>query len=155
MTSSKLLNETKVGDLGALITMPPTLPKSAGLRQAVEAMLAHPLSLKTYVIDVEGNLVGVLTPESVMKLVADRADARASSGKPLAAALDEAMGEGVEKALQKPHPVKAATTLREALTIMLRERLSDLPVVDEDYKLIGELVGLRLLEKYGGLVTKP
>ncbi|MDD1746926.1 MAG: CBS domain-containing protein [Methanomassiliicoccales archaeon] len=147
MLPGKRLDELRVGDLGRLVDrMPPTLQKSATLGQALEAIDSDPFSRKAYVIDVEGNLVGVVTPGSIIKLMLDRARSREDKAKPLADLAEDVLEEGVEKAMRMPFPIKTSTSLAEALSILQENHLTGAPVVDEDYKLVGELVALELLK---------
>jgi CBS domain-containing protein len=146
MPLGKRLDELRVGDLGRLVDrMPPTLPKSATLGQALEAIDSDSLSRKAYVIDVEGNLVGVVTARSILKLMLDRARGGGNKAEPFADLAKDVLKEGVEKAMQMPVPVNTTTSLAEALSLLQENHLSSVPVVDEDYKLVGELVALELL----------
>lgn len=145
MLSGDRLEQLRVGDFDQLISqMPPAVQKSAVLGQVIEVMLASPRSRKVYVIDVEGNLVGAVTSESVMKLVVHRAGIGENSAKPFIELIGQVLREGVEQAMEKAHPVKPSTPLMVALSLMHDHHLTEVPVVDDDYKLIGELVGLEL-----------
>ncbi len=147
MLSGERLEQLRVGDFDQLISqMPPAVQKSAVLGQAIEVMLTSPRSRKVYVIDVEGNLVGVVTSESVIKLVVHRAGIRENSAKPFIELIRQVLREGVEQAMDKPRPVKPSTPLMMAISLMHDYHLTELPVVDDDYKLIGELVGLEIFE---------
>lgn len=144
--SGERLEQLRVGDFDQLIfQMPPAVQKSAVLGQVIEVMLARPRSRKVYVIDVEGNLVGVVTSESIMELVAHRAGIRENSAKPFLELKKQVLREGVEQAMEKPRPIKPSTPLLVALSLMHDHHLTEVPVVDDDYKLIGELIGLELL----------
>jgi len=147
MSSGERLEQLRVGDFDQLISkMPPAVQKSAILGQVIEVMLASPRSGKVYVIDVEGNLVGVVTSESIMKLVVHRAGIRENNAKPFIELIRQVLREGVEQAMEKAQPVKPSTPLMVALSLMHDHHLTDIPVVDDDHKLIGELVGLELFE---------
>lgn len=146
MRAGKRVDELMVGDLGEMaIRMPPTVQKSATIGQALDAMLSNPRSMNVYVIDVEGNLVGVVTSDSLMRHLATQVNIKQGDTRNLTELSGQILTEGVEQARLKPRPVKAETFLKDALSTMKDERLADLPVVDDDYKLVGELVGLELL----------
>jgi len=146
MRPGKRVGELMVGELGDVaIWMPPTVQKGATIGQALDALLSNRRSMKAYVIDVEGNLVGVVTSDSLMRLLATQAGAKQGDSHHLTELSGQLLVEGVEQATLRPRPIKADTLLRDALLKMKDEHLADLPIVDDDYKLIGELVGLELL----------
>jgi CBS domain-containing protein len=149
MISGKRLDDLRVMDLEQIISkMPPTVQKSAELGQALDAMLASPFSRKAYVIDVEGNLVGVVTARSIIRLMLGRARGGDDKAKPFADLAKDVLKEGVERAMQMPAPIMTSTSLAEALSLLQENHLSSVPVVDEDYKLVGELVALELLKAF-------
>ncbi|MDD1748068.1 MAG: CBS domain-containing protein [Methanomassiliicoccales archaeon] len=146
MRPDKRVGELTVGELGELaIWMPPTVQKSATIGHALDALLSNRRSMKVYVIDVEGNLVGVVTSDSLMKLLATETSTKQSDSYHLTELSGQIMEEGVERAMLRPRPIKADALLKEAISTMKEEHLADLPIVDDDYKLVGELVGLELL----------
>jgi CBS domain-containing protein len=142
----KRVGELTVGELGELaIWMPPTVQKSATIGHALDALLLNCRSMKVYVIDVEGNLVGVVTSDSLMKLLATETSTKQSDPCHFNELSGQILAEGVERAMLRPRPIKFDALLKEAISTMREEHLADLPIVDDDYKLIGELVGLELL----------
>ena len=147
MLTGKRFEELRVADVHDSISKrPPTVQKSATVGDAIDAMLTNPLSRKVYVIDVEGNLVGVVTSETVLKLVGYRVGVRENSARAFLGLLRDTLKEGVEQVMQKAKAVKESSPLKEALYLMLENRLTDVPVVDDDHKLMGELISLELFE---------
>jgi CBS domain-containing protein len=55
------------------------------------------------------------------------------------------MREDIDKLMRDPVTVKQDTELLEALRKMEEARMNDLPVVDADYKIVGELSGMEIL----------
>jgi CBS domain-containing protein len=147
MLRGRQLDELDVKDLGDIVTrMPPTVQKSATIEDALNAMLSDPRSGKVYVIDVEGNLVGVVTGLSILDALGEHTLDQRGGPKSSAHLTRSILSESVERLIKKPKPVKLSTPLKEALSIIVAEQIADLPVVDDDYKLIGELIGLGMLE---------
>jgi CBS domain-containing protein len=146
MLPGKPVGELMVRELGEMaIWMPPSVQKSATIGQALDALVSNHRSNKVYVIDMEGNLVGVVTSDSLMKLLAMQISIKQGDSRHLIELSGRILAEGVERAMLRPRPIKADTLLKEAISSMKDERLADLPIVDDDYKLVGELVGLDLL----------
>ena len=149
MLSGKRLDELRLGDLGDIVSkMPPTLQKDASIGQALDAMLADARSRKAYVIDTEGNLVGVVTGESVLELLRERGADRRNDSKEFTDLARSLLKKGVEQVIKRPRPVMLSTSMKEVLSIMMAEHIEDLPVVDEDYKLIGELIGSEMIRAF-------
>jgi len=148
MNPGKSFSDTKVGDVaGLVVKVPMKVQKSAKIRDAIELMLKNPVSRKVYVIDVEGNLVGAVTTEKILKLIGYRVGVQENRSMEFYRFLRDTLKENVEEAVVLVKAVKKDTKLTEALRIMIEYHVNDLPVVDDDYKLIGELSSLELFAK--------
>jgi CBS domain-containing protein len=146
MSPGKLTIELKVSDLGEIVSrMPPAVQKSASIRQAIAVMFSSSHSDRIYVIDIEGNLVGLVTSRGIMRMLGRRIEIKQIATKPLHEVIQEVLDEGVEQAIQRPIPIKASTPLATAISLMNENDLAEAPVVDDDYKLIGELSSLEML----------
>ncbi|MGD1060435.1 MAG: CBS domain-containing protein [Methanomassiliicoccales archaeon] len=129
-----------MGDVTGLVVKEPTqVRKSAKTRDATELMLQNSVSRKVYVVDVEGTLVGAVTNETILKLIVCWVGAQENRGIEFDRVLRDTLKEDVEQVVAKVKAVKRETKLTEALRIMIELHVNDLPVVDDDYKLIGEL----------------
>lgn len=137
--------DTRVGDVAGLIVKEPMhVQKSAKIRDAIELMLKNPASRKVYVIDTDGNLAGAITTETILRLIGYRVGVEENRGLEFYRFLRDTLKEEVEQVMANVRPVKKETKLTEALRLMLDLHVNDLPVVDDDYKLIGELSSLEL-----------
>ncbi len=148
MNQGKSFSDTTVGDVAGLVSKEPTqVQKNAKIRDAIDLMLKNPVSRKVYVIDVDGNLVGAVTTETILKLIGYRVGVQENLDIEFYRFLRDTLKENVEEVVAKVKPIKKETKLTEALRLMIELHVNDLPVVDDDYKLIGELSSLELFAK--------
>lgn len=146
MFQGKRFEDLKVEDVYQLVsTSPSKVQKNARTHEVLSAMLEHPTSRKVYVIDVEGNLAGVIRTETLLKLIGFRVG-RQNPALSFVHMLKDLQKESAESVMEKARPVKRGTSLKDALDLMVEDHVDDLPVVDDDYKLIGELMTLELLQ---------
>jgi len=147
MFQGKRFEDLKVEDVYQLVSASPAkLQKNARIHEVLSAMLGHPTSRKVYVIDVEGNLAGVIRTETLLKLIGFREGVRQNTAPSFVHMLKDLQKESAESVMEKVRPVKRVTSLKDALELMVEDHVNDLPVVDDDYKLIGELMALELFQ---------
>jgi CBS domain-containing protein len=156
MSSGKRFEDLLVKDARDFInTMPPMVRKGASLRQVVDCMLVRPLSRTVYVIDVDGNLAGVVTSDTILKHVGYRVGVRGDGARAFIGLLRNALKDEAGQVMQAVRPVREGSTLKEALFVMLDHGITEVPVVDDDYKLLGELMGLELISAAKDLLPGP
>ena len=153
----RLFADTKVGDVYDLIVKSPSkVQRSAKIWEVIDQMLMNPTSRKVYVIDVEGNLVGVVNTEMILRLIGYRVGVKENSSMAFVHFLQDTLKEEVEGIMiLKVRPVKKETPLTEALKNMIEFHVNDLPVVDDDHKLIGELMSSELFIAAKRLFESP
>jgi CBS domain-containing protein len=96
------------------------------ISKMIESLVEHPASRAVYVLDEDGRVRG-----------------RGVSGS--LQYLREAQKDRVEEMMRQAVTLKPSTPLSDALQKMEDFRMNNLPVVDEDGKLVGELSGLKIL----------
>jgi CBS domain-containing protein len=137
-----------VGDVYDLVLKEPSTVKTgAKIREVFDELLTHPVSRKVYVVDEEGKLLGAVTTQTLLRLLGYRVGVREFAGLSLWKLMRDMLKEGVEGIFIKIPPVKADDKLTKALQIMLDEHVNDLPVVDADGKLVGELNSQEIFQK--------
>ena len=146
--NDKKFIDTLVGDVfETVVKSPSTVRRDGSIKQVIEAMLQNPVSRKVYVVDEQGMLLGVVRTETVLRLVGYRVGVRQLGGLSLLRFFRDMFKEEVSSLIERTPSVTKDTKLTWALDLMLREHLNDLPVVDADGKLVGELVSLELFLK--------
>lgn len=123
---------------------PATVGESASLRDAIDAILRSE-TRKVYVLDGEGRVAGTITFETLLRHAGYRLGVRKSGITSFLKMLGEIGGEKVTEVMITPAKVLEEELLVNATRLMVEHHLNDLPVVDGDGRLVGELNGLDIL----------
>ena len=91
--------------------------------------------------------MGAVTTETLLRLLGYRVGVREFAGHSLWRMFKDVLKEDVDKVFIKIPPVKQTEKLTQALQIMLDNHVNDLPVVDEEGKLVGELNSMEIFLK--------
>jgi CBS domain-containing protein len=147
--------ETLVGDVyEQIVKKPSVVRRDSKIKEVIESMLQNPLSRKVYVVDADGKLLGMVNTETVLRLIGYRVGVRELGGLSFYRFMRDMFKEEVSTLIAPTRSVTRDTKLTEALDTMIREHVNDLPVVDADGRLIGELVSLELFLKGKELFNK-
>jgi CBS domain-containing protein len=126
------------------VLQPSQVGKGATIAMVVDQMLANPRSRKVYVIDAEGRYVGTVSTESVLRLMGYRLGIREYGGTSFIRFLKDTLKERADDIMVKGRTVTRETKLSAAMKIMIEDHLNDLPVVNGEGRLVGELISLEL-----------
>ena len=145
MADDKRFSDLLVADVyETMVKTPSRIKKDASIRDAIELMIQNTLSRKVYVVDDDGKYLGTVNSETILRLIGYRVGVRDSGGWSFIRFLRDAFKEDVGSIMVKGRTISRDTPLVRATEIMVTDHLNDLPVVDEEGKLIGELVRLEL-----------
>ena len=111
-------------------------------------MIKKTNSQKAYVVDDDNKLVGTITMETVLKQIGYiygvRQPGIMSFFKFVSGILKEDVTDFMEK---NPVKVTKEDKILDALKMMVENHLNDLPVVDENGTVIGELNGIEIMSR--------
>ena len=124
---------------------PAVVGTSATLRDAVDAIIEDSKTRKVYVVDAEGKIVGTITLETLMRQAGYRLGVRTPGMTSFVRMLAEMSKDKVTEVMTKPVKVYDDELLTNVTRLMVEHHLNDLPVVDRDGKIVGELNGLDIL----------
>jgi len=127
-----------------LVLKPSQVKKDGTIGEVIDQMLSNPLSRKVYVTDEEGKYEGTVSTETVLRLMGYRLGVRESGSISFYRFLRDTLKENVDTVMVKGRTVNKDVKLAEAMKIMIEDHLNDLPVIDAEGKLVGELVSLEL-----------
>jgi len=143
--TEKRFEDVLVDDVFDKFVLRPSLVgMGATIAMVVDQMLANPLSRKVYVTDTEGRYMGTVSTETVLRLMGYRLGIREYGGASFIRFLKDTLKEKAEDIMVKGRTVTRETKLSTALKVMIDDHLNDLPVVDGEGRLIGELVSMEL-----------
>jgi len=144
----KSFSDLLVEDVYELVVKNPSaLPSGSKLRQVFDEFLNNPVSRKVYILNEEGKLLGAVNTETLLRLLGYRVGVREFANWSLWRLMRDMLKEGVEGVQIKVPTLKRSDKLTKALQIMVEDHLTDLPVVDDDGKLIGELNSFEIFTK--------
>lgn len=146
-----VLRDTPVEEAAVILDLEPTVVSpDTPLDEVADAMLTHPNVHVACVVAEDGRLVGLLglraladdiffhiMPEEFLSEISDLDKVMQFAGKSAMRSASDAMEE--------PVWVKRGETVREAFKRMHEHKLSGLPVVDEQYHVVGYINLLELL----------
>jgi predicted transcriptional regulator len=141
----KKFDELLVGDVFERIVKKPSMvQEDALIGEAIDQMLVNPLSRKVYVVATDGKYVGTVNTDTILRLIGYRVGVRDSGNLSFIRFMRDAFKEDVKNIMSRGRTITKDMKLTEAMKIMVDDHLNDLPVVDQDGKLVGELVSLEL-----------
>lgn len=143
--SEKRFEDVLVDDVfDKFVLQPSTVPSGAKIGMVIDQMLSNPRSRKAYVIDEQGKYLGTVSTETVLRLMGYRLGVREYGAMSFIRFLRDILKERADEVMVKGRTVNRSTKLSAAMKIMIEDHLNDLPVVDDEGRLIGELVSLEL-----------
>lgn len=143
----KDINELLVGDVFDILAgEPAVVNKNAILKDAVEAITRNKTSWKVYVVDDSNKLIGVITIEILLRQVGYLVGVRETGMVSFFKFLTGVFKENVSEIMERPVRINKRHKILEALHMMVEYHLNDLPIIDDDERLIGELHSLEILK---------
>ena len=143
----KRFSEELVKDAESLIVNDPiSVREGVEVFAAVEAILKDPRTQTVYVVDKKYRLKGILNINDLLKVSSvQMAPRKKKKMWNFFKYMSLLYSETVNDIMRKPVSVRMDDKVIDALQLMERNNLMDLPVVDGNDKLIGELNGMEIL----------
>ena len=149
MVDDKPIGDIRVSDVIAEVgktSKPATVSMEASLKDAVEAIVENSDTRKVYVVDNDGKIKGTITLETLLRHAGYRWGVRSTGVTSLLRMLAEIGNGKVTEIMVKPVKVLNDEMLVNVTKLMVEYHLNDLPIVDDNNVLIGELNGLDILK---------
>jgi len=127
-----------------VVTDPIIVTKSMDLHEVVDRVLADPRTRSAYVVDEKRKLIGMIGLEQMLTAI-EGSLSLFDKDKPSSRSKRAVLPFSVEEYMVKPATVYQDDRLITALRKMIDNNMEDLPVVDDDGVLIGELNGFEIL----------
>ena len=146
ITLHRNVDELRVEDIYDLYDLEPSIVKLGDpVWKMVAALITRPRGRNVYVTDADGKLKGIVSFRDILRVTNARLGARKAGVVGFINYLRDVFRENVEKMMRPPVSVNPKTNLLEALHTMESNKMNDMPVVDENKKLVGELSGMEIL----------
>lgn len=150
------LGRLKIKDVMHLVVENPTVVrKDEAIAKLLEAVNKDLKTRHVYVVDDENKLIGSVRMNSIVKYLFPMKAILSSSitsHSNLNVNIFSATAENLMKI--EPFSVKAESTLSSAATIMIREEINELPVVDDEMHIIGQINVYEIIEAYKAIEVK-
>ena len=144
--TEKDIRDLIVEDVYEILSGKPVIVKEGSvLKDAVDALTQSSTSRKVYVVDEEGKLKGVITIETLLRHVGYRVGVREAGMISFFKFVSGILKEDITEIMEKPVSVTKNHKVLDALHLMVEFHLNDLPIVDDEDRIIGELQSLEIL----------
>ncbi len=138
--------DLRVEDISSLYDIEPSTVRTGDpIWKMVAALIVRPRGRNVYVLDTEEKLIGTISFRDMIRITNARLGARRKGVVGLIQYLRDIFREDVDDLMRDPIVVNPYTNLVEALQKMEELKMNDMPIVDDDYKLVGELSGMEIL----------
>lgn len=149
--AERFLEHARVADVRKLIVgEAATIGPEAEIPELLEKILEDPRSRHVYVVDESGVLVGSVRLNSVIQYLFPYTTTSVSEPFPSASRLLAQLAACKVRDIMNPTPqfVDDSTRVPHAVRIMWDERINELPVVDQQKRVVGELNLLEIIAAY-------
>jgi len=149
VVDDKPISDIRVADVIAEVqkkSKPATVSIDASLRDAVISIIEDSETRKVYVVDNDGKLKGTITLETLLRYAGYTLGVRKPGMTSLLRWFAEIKNDKVTEVMNKPVRVLQDEMIVNVTRLMVENHLNDLPIVDDDNKLVGELNGLDILK---------
>ena len=147
--TEKSYKDVTVGDiLSSVRKVPPaTVGEDAVFKEAVEAMIRDSETRKVYVLDAGSKLIGTITLETLMRHAGYSLGVRKTGITSFLKMLGEISNDKVTEFMSKPIRVYEDELVVNVAKLMVEHHLNDLPIVNQENGIVGELNGLDILRE--------
>lgn len=140
------IGKLKVSDfLDSCGEEPSTIGWGESIQEMVEALFEHPASRAVYVLDEDKKLLGMVLFRDIIRVTNAKLGIKGRGVSGSHQYLRDAQKDKARDLMRPPVVTRMFTPLCEALEKMEDSKINNLPVVDENGKLVGELSGSKVL----------
>jgi len=151
MPSNKVtLGNMCVADIrNLLVAQPATIGSEQSEQELLAKMIEDPRSRHVYVVDKGRVLIGVVRMNSVVEHLFPFSAAAEQGAQLIVGSLASFEGRTAAELMDdNPRFVHESTTLSEMASILMREKINELPVVDSERRVIGQVNVYETIKAY-------
>ncbi|ACR80287.1 MULTISPECIES: CBS domain-containing protein [Kosmotoga] len=124
----------------------PIVKENAAIQDIVKALLDHPLARTVYVVDDNEKIVGMIPVLYLLKISGYEFYGIIQPGSLFAKTIEIITGKKAKDIMFDPITVTEETTLDEALRYMIENEVQEIPVIDKNGNILGDLNSLEILK---------
>lgn len=137
----------RVKDVCSTITLkPPTVGLEAPITEIVSELVGNPQARSVYVLGPKKKVRGIIPVIYLLKILGYEFYGLIQSGSQFAKEVGVLSGKKAREIMLEPMTVEMETPLEAALKIMLEKEVQELPVVDSNGDISGDLNSLEILK---------
>ena len=137
----------KVRDIHRTITIkPPIVFEEDSIERVVEVLLKDPRSRSVYIVNKKEELMGIIPTSIVLKTTHILKGKRTVAKEDAYDALKISKAKIAKDIMLPPIYVLEDEDIVDALEVMVAEKIEELPVVDEDKNVIGDLNCMEIIK---------
>jgi len=125
---------------------PPILTEDTSIEGIIITLLKDPQSRSVYVVDEKGKLTGIITTPIILKATNILRGKKSVLKDDVFNAIKIAKAERAKDIMHPPIYVYESSKILDVLEAISRENIQELPVVDKDKRVIGDLNCLEILK---------
>lgn len=129
-----------------LVISAPKVRKGVRVHEAIQVLIDNPNSRSVYVADEKEKLLGTISYRSLLRVGSARFEVRKDGVFSFIQYLRDLLMDDVTELMRKSYPITKKDTVKKALKLMEETRQSDLPLIDQEGHLIGELCGMKIMK---------
>lgn len=126
---------------------PPILGEDASLEEVIDTLLRDPQSRSVYIVDKEGRLSGIISTLIILKATNILRGKKSVLKHDVFNAVKIAKADCAKAIMHPPIYVYESSKILDVLEMMSRENIQELPVIDKDKRVIGDLNCLEILKR--------
>lgn len=131
----------------SLTKEPPLIRSNALLKEAIQVLLKDPLSRSVYVVNDDSKLVGIVSTLMLLKVSHYLQGKKTVMKDDVFNAVRIVKAERIKDIMHPPLYVYENTKILDVLEMLTRENIQELPVIDKDKRVIGDLNCLEILKR--------
>ncbi|RKX83093.1 MAG: hypothetical protein DRP57_08610 [Spirochaetes bacterium] len=126
---------------------PPILSENSSIEGIISTLLTDPRSRSVYIVDQDKKLTGIITTLIILKATNILKGKRSVLKDDIFNAIRIAKAQKAKDIMHPPIYVYESSKILDVLEMMSREYIQELPVVDKDKRVIGDLNCLEILKR--------
>jgi CBS domain-containing protein len=144
------LGKVLISEIKDLIIKNPTIIyKDTKIKDIMSAIIEDSRSRHAYVVDNSGKLIGSIRTNNIIQYLFPTTYLKESQSLQISSYWEFSNAKTAEDIMNKnPNYVYEHTNIKKLITIMISEKINEVPVIDKNFKLVGEVNVMEIIAKW-------